>query len=419
MTYRLIPRLCCNISDWLLLRLPVPGSAELANFLTKDRQERLARALMRGRPQRTIAEDEDIDRKTVARHARWLGRTARHLLMQQTALTLRYFQMDEFYSYVLAKAHNAADIKSPVVLAGRFLHFLAVESDTGFIVSHMVAPSNGVEDTRRFIKDFDARLARNPDGSYVHVPELITDGHGSYGSVIKEDGYPYNYGKFIKESTYETKDGRTLKKRMFGGIRREIVQGTLRDPDGFNTQMNEAVNSSARARNMRVHKKSKAGSKRFAQHCDQFSLWAWGYNYAFVQERRKQTPAMAAGIDQRLWQAPDLIRAAEIYREEFPDALDEIDPILLDFDIPEIEIDDPNLIWLYHSLQQKASKAHHPDCRWCNQGAGVKGYMGTSGIWLPFKTLDEARVYGEQATPGNFTLCRDCFHERNFWRGRL
>lgn len=208
-------------------------------------------------------------------------------------------------------------------------------------------------------------------------------------------------------------------KRMFGGIRREIVQGTLRDPEGFNTQMVEAVNGSARAKNMRVHKTTKAGSKRFTQHCDQFSLWAWAFNYAAVQERRKLTPAMAAGIDNRLWQAPDLIRAAEVYREEFPDALDIVDPALMRFTIPEIEVTDPNLIWLYHSLQQKTSKAHHPDCRWCNQGAGTKSYMGTSGIWLPFKTLDEAKAYGERITPGHFALCRDCFHERNFWRGRL
>ncbi len=393
----------------------------MVNYLSPERQNYLVRGLQRGMTQRGLADQLELDRKTVARHARWLGRTARFLLDQQRELPLRYFQMDEFYTYVLAKHKNVGDVKSPVMIAGRFLHFLAVESDTGFIVNQMIAPSNGVEHTRRFIRDFDSRLARNEDGTYVNVPELISDGHGSYWRVLEDDEYKYHYGRFTKESTYEARDGRKLKKRMFGGITREVLQGTLRDPVNFDTQMVEAVNGSARALNMRVHKEAKSFSKRFAQHREQFALWAWSYNYAHVQARRKQTPAMAAGIDQRLWMPADLMRAAQLYREGLPDpsVLDQDDLSGLDFDVPDLEVGQPRLVWLYHSLVQKTTKAHHPTCRWCNHGAGLKNHFGATGIWLPFATFDEAKAHAEKMTPGRFTTCRDCFGERAYWRGRF
>lgn len=393
----------------------------MGNYLSPERQRFLTNALLRGTPQRAISDNLEVDRKTVARHARWLGRTARYLLGQQRDLRLQHFQMDEFYTHVLAKRDQADDIESHSVLVGMFAHFLSVEADSGFIVNQLAAPSNGEAYTRAFLEDFDKRLLRNPDGSYVLKPEVITDGFGSYWPIIK-DGFPdWSYAQFVKKKTNTTKDGKETKKMMFGGIERRILRGPIRDPLGFNTELVEAVNGSARSKNMRAHKKSKAFSKRFAQHREQFALWAWAYNYAAVQERRKATPAMVAGVDHRLWTAKELILAANEYREMLGDvaSLDEDDLSDLGFEVPAVDFSDPNLVWVYHSLVQKATKLHFPSCRWCNYGAGVKGQPGASGVWLPHRTYAEARAYGERVTPDRVTDCRDCFGERNYFRGRF
>lgn len=389
----------------------------MSNYLSRDKQTYLAEGLMRGKPQRFLSEQLGVDRKTVARHGRWLGKTALYLLDQQTNLNLGCYQFDEFYTYVLAKRYNTPKVKSPVVLFGEYLHFLSIGEDSGFIVNHLVAPSNAVGPTSVFLKDFDSRLARDGDGKYLTTPQVITDGHGSYWSVIEHQYKSWNYARYIKESTNTTKDGREVKKRVFGGVRREIMQGTIRNPDTFTTDVVEGVNSSARALNMRVHKKSKAFSKRFAQHREQFGLWAWFYNYAGLQERRKQTPAMAAGVDSRLWTSKQLIIAAEEFRERVGDQGVFEDEGSLGFDLPTFDVADASTYWLYRSFAQHTSKVHRPKCRFCNYGAGADG-ESKYGLWLPFRTIEEALAYGEGMAPGSASLCRECIDERNFWRGR-
>ncbi len=55
-------------------------------------------------------------------------------------------------------------------------------------------------------------------------------------------------------------------------------------------------------------------SKKFENHCHMVSLYAVWYNFVKMHKTLKMTPAMAAGVSDRLWSMGDivdLIEAAE------------------------------------------------------------------------------------------------------------
>ena len=290
-------------------------------------------------------------------------------------------------------------------------HFLAVDADSGFIVASLVAPTNDEKQTAEFLRRLDAKLARKPDGSYVRVPEIISDGHGSYEAVITEKYPSWKYAKIIKQQTNITKDGQALKKRIFGGHRRKVIQGTIEDYETFVNNRVEGANSAARDQNMRVHNKSKAFSKRLEQHIQQFALWVYAHNHILPNTRTKMTPALKARVDKTLRDENTLIRQMKMFGARLRDDR------LFEGDYNAFGASDKPrpvvaaMIWLYHSFAQKASKLHRPSCRFCNHGAGLGG-VGEVGVWLPFQTLEEASAHAERMTPGKVTACKHCLGER-------
>jgi len=49
-----------------------------------------------------------------------------------------------------------------------------------------------------------------------------------------------------------------------------------------------------------------AFSKKVENHCHMFALWAMYYNFVRIHQTLRVTPAMAAGVTQRLWSVEDI-----------------------------------------------------------------------------------------------------------------
>ena len=53
-------------------------------------------------------------------------------------------------------------------------------------------------------------------------------------------------------------------------------------------------------------------SKKFENHCHMVSLYTVWYNFVKLHKALKMTPAMAAGIEARLWSVGDIVDLIEI-----------------------------------------------------------------------------------------------------------
>lgn len=56
-----------------------------------------------------------------------------------------------------------------------------------------------------------------------------------------------------------------------------------------------------------------ARSKKFENHCHALALYFMFYNFARINQAVKVSPAMAAGIETRLWDMADIVRITDEY----------------------------------------------------------------------------------------------------------
>jgi hypothetical protein len=90
------------------------------------------------------------------------------------------------------------------------------------------------------------------------------------------------------------------------GARRVRVMG---DPDAahISTSHVERSNLSFRMHMRRYTRLTNAHSKKFENHCHMVGLYTVWYNFARLNSAVRMSPAMAAGISDRLWSMADIV----------------------------------------------------------------------------------------------------------------
>ena len=394
------------------------GLILLANHLSQDQQERLIRALGKGVPIRHIAHILDIHIDTVARYVRLAGQMAIDFIdVVQKDMEMDTIEVDEFYSFVAAKRENVANMKTKVEGAGQAVHYLAVKPNTAFIVEYRVAPTNDLTETTEFIRDLGKRLKRGPDGEFTVKPTVISDGYISYESAISDVWKGrMNHRKLIKIKTNVDENGKKTRWR-FKGVLRETPIGDLADEEFWQNNV-ESANRTARAQNRRVARRSNAFSKRLDPHIHQFAFWIFYHNYVNIPKRRKVTPAMEAGVVNRLYDAAFVVRMIARYQaraiEEGLLTFDEdvvITPRPADEMSPSVD-DQADPLWLYRNFAQHSVRIHKASCAHARKGAGHGGEVGRSGEWIQVIGLENARTMGEEIAPGRTSICNICLGQR-------
>ena len=82
------------------------------------------------------------------------------------------------------------------------------------------------------------------------------------------------------------------------------------DPERICTSIVERSNLSTRMSVRRFTRLTNAFSKKWENHWAAVALWFAFYNFCRVHKSLRMTPAMAAGISNRIWSVRDLLEAA-------------------------------------------------------------------------------------------------------------
>jgi hypothetical protein len=88
------------------------------------------------------------------------------------------------------------------------------------------------------------------------------------------------------------------------------------DPAHISTSYVERHNLSVRMTNRRYTRLTNAFSKKLENHAASIALGYFAYNFIKIHRTLRCTPAMAAGVTDRLWEVSDLVALLEAEESE-------------------------------------------------------------------------------------------------------
>jgi hypothetical protein len=84
------------------------------------------------------------------------------------------------------------------------------------------------------------------------------------------------------------------------------------DPKHVFTSFAERQNLNMRMHMRRFTRLTKAFSKKVENHAHSVALFATYYNFVKVHSKLRRSPAMAAGVADRLWDVADIVKLVEV-----------------------------------------------------------------------------------------------------------
>ena len=209
-------------------------------------------------------------------------------------------QCDEIWSFCYAKARNVTTAKAAPEGAGDVWTWTALDPDTKLMVSYFVG-DRGAESAMILMDDLAGRLADRV--------QLTTDGHRPYLDAVEGAfGSDVDFAQLVK--LYSENGGLTPERRYSpahctGALKRR-VEGNP-DPRHVSTSHVERMNLSIRMQNRRFTRLTNAFSKKLDNHIHALALYFCFYNFCRIHKSLRMTPAMAAGITDRLWSLEDIV----------------------------------------------------------------------------------------------------------------
>jgi IS1 family transposase len=271
------------------------------NRLSITKRVQILAMLCEGSSMRSISRVADVSINTVTKLLVDAGEAclAMHDELVRNVPAARV-QCDEIWSFTYAKAKNVATAKAAPEGAGDVWTWTALDADTKLMVSYFVGDRSG-ESAMILADDLRARVSSER-------VQITTDGHNAYLRAIEEAfGADADYATL--EKVYRT-DPRAAQGRysppVCTGIRMKVVEGDP-DPKHVSTSYVERSNLSIRMQNRRFTRLTNAFSKKLDNHIHALALYFAFYNFVRIHKTLKVTPAMAAGITDRLWSLEDIV----------------------------------------------------------------------------------------------------------------
>jgi IS1 family transposase len=220
-------------------------------------------------------------------------------------LPCRQIEADEIWAFVGAKARNAKRVGD-----GDIWTFTALDAETKLMVSWLVGPRT-LENAHSFMYDLHKRLSQRV--------QLTTDGNSQYISAV-EGAFGWqgvDFSQLIKYYSADHGPGGRYSPPICTGTDRHRVMGHP-DESKVSTSYVERQNLTIRMSARRFTRLTNAFSKKVENHVHAVALHFMVYNFCRPHGTltRKAngvhtTPAMAAGVTDRVWTVEDLLALME------------------------------------------------------------------------------------------------------------
>lgn len=260
----------------------------------------IIRLLVEGNSIRATARIADVSKNTVNKLLIDAGKACSKYHDENVRnVQASVIQCDEIWSFTYAKQKNVKDAKAAPDQAGDTWTWTAIDADSKLIVSYLVGGRNAAY-ANAFMDDVASRLANRV--------QLTTDGHNAYLEAVEGAfGADVDYAQLIKiyGDAPESAKGR-YSPADCTGIKKRKVEGEPNEAH-ISTSYVERQNLTMRMHMRRFTRLTNGFSKKVENHVYAVALHFMYYNFVKVHQTLKVTPAMEAGLTDRLWDVADLV----------------------------------------------------------------------------------------------------------------
>ena len=273
------------------------------NRLSADDRARILQLLCEGMSIRAVERTTRASKNTIIRLLNEAGQ-ALGLYQDQAFrdLASKRVQVDEIWSFTYAKQRNVASATAAPEGAGDTWTWTAIDADSKLVMSWLVGGRDS-EYAMAFMGDVARRFANRV--------QLTSDGHRAYLEAVEGAfGGDVDYAQLVKlYGPTVTAPGRYSPAECTG-IRKTRVEGRP-DPKHVSTSYVERQNLTMRMHMRRFTRLTNGFSKKVENHANAVALHFAYYNFVRVHKSLRMSPAMAAGVTDRLWEMADLLAVLE------------------------------------------------------------------------------------------------------------
>ena len=278
------------------------------NRLTSEARTAVVSALIEGCSIRSTVRMTGVAKKTVMRLllevgavcAAYQDRTFRNLVSRRV-------QVDEMWGFIYAKQKNVTLKMAEQRFCGDVWLWTAIDSDSKLAISWALGQRDAVT-AHEFMTDLAGRLKKRV--------QLTSDGLKLYLTAVEDAfGSEIDYAMLVKIYGAPSEGQKRYSPAECLGCERKSITGDP-DPKYVSTSYSERLNLSVRMTNRRYTRLTNAFSKKLENHFAAAALGYFAYNFIKIHSTLRMTPAMAAGVTDRLWEVSDLVALLEADERE-------------------------------------------------------------------------------------------------------
>jgi len=271
------------------------------NKLILDKQTTIISALVEGVSIRSIERMTGVHRDTIMRLMVRVGDGCQQLMNQKMRnLSCKHLQLDEIWCYVSKKQRHVKDSDDPDQV-GDFYTWVAIDCDTELVPSYKVGKRDTVTG-HAFIDDLAGRLANRVQISSDDLRIYVDAIEASFGPDV-------DYAQIVK--FYEAEPigpGRYSPPKVVA-VEKSYVTGRP-DLNTASTSYVERQNLTMRMNMRRFTRLTNAFSKKLENLKAAVALHFAHYDFVRIHKTLKVSPAMEAGVVERLWDMRELVAIA-------------------------------------------------------------------------------------------------------------
>ena len=274
------------------------------NRLNAKKRAQVISCLLEGCSLRSTVRITGVAKKTVSRLLVEAGGVAaEHQDRVMRNLTCRRIQVDEIWGFNYCKQRNVTqEIQAKVPGAGDIWLWVAIDADTKLVPCVMLG-SRSAADAHDFVSDLASRLRFRV--------QMTTDGHRPYLEAVEAAfGQDIDYAMLVKLYGNDPGGERRYSPAQCTGSIPRVIQGRP-DPVHISTSYVERHNWTLRTTMRRYTRLSNGFSRKVENHMAAVALNYFAYNFIKIHRTLGVTPAMAAGVTDRLWEVSDLVALLE------------------------------------------------------------------------------------------------------------
>jgi len=218
-------------------------------------------------------------------------------------LKIRAAESDEIWSFIFAKDRNASKEMKAAGTAGSIWTWTCIDADSKLIISYLIGDRDA-DCAGEFMRDVASRIIGNF--------QLTSDSHTTYYNAVAEAFENVDYAQVVKlygESPDRGPERKYSPATCIGMKKRKVFGNP--DMKSVSTSYVEKHNQTMRQHMKRFSRLTAAHSKKVENHIHMVALYTTWYNFARINSAVKVSPAMAAGISDRLWDVGDIVNLVE------------------------------------------------------------------------------------------------------------